>query len=70
MMAWHRSLIEFTRQRALSRKSSADFAAEIRLAGERALTLLEDGLGEYGRRAAAPTSRANPNEARDAQRRA
>ena len=43
MMAWHRSPIEFTRQRALSRKSSADFAYEIRLAGERALTLLEDG---------------------------
>ena len=51
MMAFHRSLIDFARRRALSRKSSADLAAEIRAAGERALALLEGGLGEYGRRA-------------------
>jgi AcrR family transcriptional regulator len=44
MMAFHRSLIEFARRRALSRKSSADLAAEIRAAGERALALLEGGL--------------------------
>jgi AcrR family transcriptional regulator len=50
MMAFHRSLIDFARRRALSRKSSADLAAEIRTAGERALALLEGGLGEYGRR--------------------
>jgi AcrR family transcriptional regulator len=50
MMAFHRSLIDFARRRASSRKSSADLAAEIRTAGERALALLEGGLGEYGRR--------------------
>jgi AcrR family transcriptional regulator len=51
MMAFHRSLIDFARRRASSRKSSADFAADIRRAGERALTLLEHGLGDYGSRA-------------------
>ena len=45
-MAFHRSLIDFARRRALSRKSSADLAAEIRAAGEHALTLLEGGLGD------------------------
>jgi AcrR family transcriptional regulator len=47
MMAFHRSLIDFARRRASSRKRSADLAAEMRKAGERALTLLESGLGEY-----------------------
>jgi AcrR family transcriptional regulator len=47
MMAFHRSLIDFVRQRALSRRSGAQLAAEIRAAGERALTLVEGGLGEY-----------------------
>jgi AcrR family transcriptional regulator len=50
MMAFHRSLIDFARRRASSRKKSADLAAEIRTAGERSLALLEGGLGEYGRR--------------------
>jgi hypothetical protein len=48
MMSFHRSLIDFTRRRALSRKSGASLAADIREAGERALALLESGLGEYG----------------------
>jgi AcrR family transcriptional regulator len=69
MMAFHRSLIDFARQRALSRKRSAEFASEIRAAGEHALTLLESGLGDYGTRAAAHTSR-DPGEARDAEGRA
>jgi AcrR family transcriptional regulator len=47
MMSFHRSLIDFTRRRALSRKSGASLAADIREAGERALALLEGGLGEY-----------------------
>jgi AcrR family transcriptional regulator len=51
MMAFHRSLIDFARGRALSRTSSASFASEIRAAGEHALTLLEGGLADYGRRA-------------------
>jgi AcrR family transcriptional regulator len=59
MMAFHRSLIDFARRRALSRKSSAEFASEIRTAGEHALTLLESGLGAYGRRAASRTSHDN-----------
>ncbi len=50
MMAFHRSLIDFARRRALVRKSSANFASEIRAAGEHALALLEGGLGDYGRR--------------------
>jgi AcrR family transcriptional regulator len=50
MMAFHRSLIDFARRRALSRKSGADLAAEIRTAGERALALLDGGLGEFGKR--------------------
>src|SRR4029453_11236035 len=52
MMAFHRSLIDFARRRALSRNSAADLAAEIRAAGDRALILLESGLGDYARRAA------------------
>jgi AcrR family transcriptional regulator len=46
LMALHRSLIDFARRRALSRKSSARYASEIRAAGERALALLEGGLAE------------------------
>jgi AcrR family transcriptional regulator len=49
MMAFHRSLIDFARQRAVSRKSNTSFASEIRAAGEQALTLLEGGLRDYGR---------------------
>jgi AcrR family transcriptional regulator len=51
MTAFHRSLVDFARRRALSRRSSADLAAEIRAAGERALSVLEAGLADYGRRA-------------------
>jgi hypothetical protein len=64
MMAFHRSLIEFARRRALSRKSSASLAAEIRAAGERALTLLEAGLGDYGRHAR-KTAGDSPQKPRD-----
>jgi AcrR family transcriptional regulator len=62
VMAFHRSLIDFARRRAVSRKSNASFAAEIRAAGERALTLLEGGLAEYARRASAQTARDNLDE--------
>jgi AcrR family transcriptional regulator len=58
MMACHRSLIDFARRRALSQKSSADLAAQIRAAGERAVALLEGGLADYARRAV----RDNPDE--------
>jgi AcrR family transcriptional regulator len=56
MMAFHRSLIDFARRRAFSGKSRADLAAEIRAAGEKALTLLERGLGDYARRASPHTA--------------
>src|SRR6266508_2602938 len=51
MMAFQRSLSEFARRRASSRKSRADFTSEIRAAGEQAVPLLEGGLDDYGRRA-------------------
>jgi AcrR family transcriptional regulator len=70
MMAFHRSLIDFARRRSLSRRSSAEFATEIRAAGEHALTLLESGLTEYGRRGAPHTSHGNPDRKRDAEGRA
>jgi AcrR family transcriptional regulator len=50
MMAFHRSLIEFARRRALSRTSTAGYVSEIRAAGEHALALLEGGLADYARR--------------------
>jgi AcrR family transcriptional regulator len=62
VMAFHRSLIDFARRRAVSRKSNASFAAEIRAAGERALTLLEGGLAEYASRDSAQTARDNLDE--------
>jgi hypothetical protein len=46
----------------MARKSNASFASEIRAAGEHALTLLEDGLADYARRAAPQTARDNPDE--------
>ena len=49
MMAFHRSLVDFARRRALSRKSGTNLAAEIRAAGEHALSVLEAGLGDYRR---------------------
>jgi AcrR family transcriptional regulator len=58
MMAFHRSVIDYARRRALSRKGGTKFASEIRAAGENALTLLESGLAEYGgRRRTAHSSR-------------
>jgi hypothetical protein len=49
MMAFHRSLVDFVRRRARSRKSGADLAAEVRAAGERALELLERDLPDYAK---------------------
>jgi AcrR family transcriptional regulator len=49
MMAFHRSLVDFARRRARSRKSSADLAAEVRAAGERALEFLERDLPDYAK---------------------
>jgi AcrR family transcriptional regulator len=50
MMAFHRSLVLFARQRALSGEGSGNVAADIRAAGEQALRFFEGGLGEYARR--------------------
>jgi AcrR family transcriptional regulator len=63
MMAFHRSLVDFTRRRASSRRSSADLAAEIRAAGDRAFTVLEGGLADYARHASAGTAQDQPVEA-------
>jgi MftR C-terminal domain len=60
MMAFHRSLIDFARRRALSRTSSASYASEIRAAGEDALALLEGGLADYAKRASPGPARDNP----------
>jgi AcrR family transcriptional regulator len=49
MMAFHRSLVDFVRRRARSRKSGADLAAEVRAAGERALEFLERDLPDYAK---------------------
>ena len=70
MMAFHRSLIEFARRRALSRTSSAGYASELRAAGEHALALLEGGLAGYARRSSTETARDNRDEAREEERRA
>jgi AcrR family transcriptional regulator len=66
MMAFHRSLIDFARRRAVSRRSSAHFASEIRAAGEEALKLLEGDLARY----AVQSARDNPDEVQDAEGRA
>jgi AcrR family transcriptional regulator len=63
MMAFHRSLIEFARRRALSRKNSARYASEIRAAGEHALAFIEGGLAEYATRASPRTAPDTPDEA-------
>jgi hypothetical protein len=65
MMAFHRSLIEFARRRALSRTGTATYASEIRAAGEHALALLEGGLAGYARRSSPETARDNRDEARE-----
>jgi AcrR family transcriptional regulator len=63
MMAFHRSLVEFARRRALSRTSAASYASEIRAAGEHALALLEGGLADYATRASPGTARDHPGKA-------
>jgi AcrR family transcriptional regulator len=65
MMGFHRSLIDFARRRAVSRKNNASFASEIHAAGEQALMLLEGGLAEYARGASPQTARDNLDEMRD-----
>jgi hypothetical protein len=46
-MAVHRSLIDYARRRALSRRGASTLAADLEAEGERALALLRDGLGAY-----------------------
>jgi AcrR family transcriptional regulator len=47
LMAVHRSLIDYARRRALSRRGASTLAADLEAEGERALALLRDGLGAY-----------------------
>jgi len=48
----------------MARRSNASFASELRAAGEHALTLLEDGLADYAKRAAPQPARDNSEERR------
>jgi hypothetical protein len=48
LMAVHRSLIDYARQRALSGRASRKLASDLEAEGKRALALLAGGLGDYG----------------------
>ena len=48
LMSVHRALIDYARRSALTGRPSASLARDIRVQGERALSLLERGLGDYG----------------------
>jgi AcrR family transcriptional regulator len=47
MMGVHRSLVDFARRRILEGARAPGLAREVREQGERALALLQDGLGDY-----------------------
>ena len=47
MMGVHRALVDFARRRILEGARAPGLAGEVREQGERALALLEDGLGGY-----------------------
>jgi hypothetical protein len=47
LMAVHRSLIDYARQRALSGRASRKLASDLEAEGKRALALLANGLGDY-----------------------
>ena len=47
LMAVHRSLIDYARRRALSRRGASTLAGDLEAEGRRALALLADGLGDY-----------------------
>jgi AcrR family transcriptional regulator len=49
LMGVHRALIDYTRRRVLADEAPARLAADVRRLGARAFTLLERGLGDYGR---------------------
>jgi AcrR family transcriptional regulator len=57
LMAVHRALIDYARKSALAGRPSADLARDIRVQGERALALLERGLGDYGVKSRSPQAR-------------
>ena len=48
LMSVHRALIDYARRSALAGRSSTSLARDIRAQGERALALLDRGLGDYG----------------------
>ncbi len=53
MIGAHRAMIEFTRRRAVRGELGPALPREVRAQAERALDLLEEGLGSYAPRAAA-----------------
>src|SRR3954447_7616972 len=50
LMGVHRALVDYTRTRILAGARNPGLARQVRTRGERALGLLERGLGEYGAR--------------------
>ena len=47
ILAVHRALIDYVRRRTIAGASARTIARGVRAEGDRALTLLEEGLGEY-----------------------
>jgi AcrR family transcriptional regulator len=56
MMGVHRALVDYTRERVIAGERSPRLARDVRAQGERALALLESGLGGYAVRARAAGS--------------
>jgi AcrR family transcriptional regulator len=55
MMGVHRALVDYTRERVIAGERSPRLARDVRAQGERALALLEAGLGGYAIKGRAPT---------------
>jgi hypothetical protein len=47
MMGVHRALVDYTRERVIAGERSPRLARDVRAQGERALAVLEAGLGGY-----------------------
>jgi hypothetical protein len=56
MMGVHRALVDYTRERVIAGERGPRLARDVRAQGERALALLESGLGGYAVRARAAGS--------------
>jgi hypothetical protein len=47
LIGLHRALLDYVRRRALAGRRNPALARDLRRQGERALGVLEDGLGDY-----------------------